>query len=61
MNLKCTRFTLVLISTLLASAYASAQTPTYTREQLEQLARANSSSIQAARNQVEAAMIPSMV
>ena len=55
MNLKCTRFTLVLISTLLASAYASAQTPTYTREQLEQLARANSSSIQAARNQVEAA------
>ena len=28
---------------------------TYTREQLEQLARANSSSIQAARNQVEAA------
>lgn len=57
MNPKCTRFTLVLLSTLLASTLASAapEASSYTREQLEQLARANSSNIKAARNQVEAA------
>lgn len=55
MNPKCTRLALLFTTTLFASAFASAQPPSFSREQLEQLARANSSSIQAARNQVEAA------
>jgi cobalt-zinc-cadmium efflux system outer membrane protein len=55
MKPECTRLTLALISTLLVSAAACAQAPSFSRAQLEQLARANSSSIQAARNQVEAA------
>jgi cobalt-zinc-cadmium efflux system outer membrane protein len=55
MNLKCTRNTLFFLSTLLTSAAVLAEVPSYTREQLEQLAHLNSRSIQAARNQVEAA------
>lgn len=55
MNPKCTRLTFFLISTLFATAATAVQPPTFSREQVEQLARANSSSIQAARDQVEAA------
>lgn len=55
MKPKCTRLTLLFLSTALALPLFAAETPGYTRQQLEQLARANSKNIQAARNQVEAA------
>lgn len=56
MNNKCARNTLVLLATLLSSASALAEPPSFTRAQIEQLAQGNSRSIQAARNQVEAAV-----
>jgi outer membrane protein, heavy metal efflux system len=55
MNPKCTRNTLLFLLTLFASTGTWAEPPSYTREQLESLAHGNSRSIQAARNQVEAA------
>lgn len=56
MNPKCTRNTpLFLFLTLLTSTTALAEAPAYTREQVEKLAHSSSRSIQAARNQVEAA------
>lgn len=55
MNSKCARNTLLFLSTLLTATAALAEPPSYTREQLESLAHGSSRSIQAARNQVEAA------
>jgi len=56
MNNKCARNTLFLLTTLLSTAPALAEPPSFTRAQIEQLAQGNSRSIQAARNQVEAAV-----
>lgn len=56
MNPQCTRGTrLLFLTTLLASASALAEAPSFTRQQVESLAHTTSRSIQAARNQVEAA------
>jgi outer membrane protein, heavy metal efflux system len=55
MNPKCMRNTLVFFTTLLVSSAILAEPSSYTREQIEKLAHANSLSIQAARNQVEGA------
>jgi len=54
MNLKCAPFALPLLFTLFSSQVAQAEAP-YTRLQLEALAQESSRSIQAVRNQVDAA------
>ncbi|HTH94263.1 MAG TPA: TolC family protein [Rhodocyclaceae bacterium] len=54
MNPKCARHSLPFIFLILAAS-ALADTPAYTREQLESLARASSPAILAARNQIETA------